>query len=285
MTTSSLPAGLIVLGLLSDLLTRPLVTTPLPSGYFMDKSTLSDLLMRVKLGNCSIEDAMEQFRNFPSESLPDACIDHQRALRTGRPEVIYGASKSSEQIITIARSLLQYPGPVMATRVDPDKARAIQNILPELHYNSDAQMLYREPAPSDPAKKRGTVLVISAGTSDMPVAEEASLTALCLGNSVTRLYDTGVAGLHRLLSKQHILHKAAVIIVAAGMEGALPSVVGGLVSCPVIAVPTSVGYGASFGGIAALLGMLNSCAPGVAVVNIDNGFGAACMADAINRQR
>lgn len=250
----------------------------------MDKSTLTELLTRVQQGSCSIPEAVVKFRNFPSESLPDACVDHQRALRTGIPEVIYGASKTAEQILSIAQSLLQRSGPVLATRVSPEKAAVVQDVLPQIHYNSDAQMLFSRPVPVDMLQRQGTILVICAGTSDIPVAEEAALTAECLGNPVTRLYDAGVAGLHRLLSRQHYLHEARVIIVAAGMEGALPSVVGGLVSCPVIAVPTSVGYGASFGGLAALLGMLNSCAPGIAVVNIDNGFGAACMADAINRR-
>lgn len=249
----------------------------------MDKSTLTDLLTSVQDGRCTVDHAVHQLKNFPAENVHNGCIDHQRSLRTGIPEVIYGASKSVDQIITIARAMLQHSGPVLATRVCPEKAEAIMASIPELSYNSDAQMLYRFGANQSLHAKQGTVLIISAGTSDTLVAEEASLTAECFGNPVKRLYDTGVAGLHRLLSQQHLLQEATVIIVVAGMEGALPSVVGGLVACPVIAVPTSVGYGASFGGIAALLGMLNSCAPGVAVVNIDNGFGAACMADAINR--
>lgn len=249
----------------------------------MDKSTLTDLLTQVQHGNCSVAEAVGRLRHFPAESLHNACVDHQRSLRTGIPEVIYGASKTAEQIITIARAQLQHSGPVLATRVCPEKADDVRKTLSQLQYNGDAQMLYRQSEEPNAVNRRGKVLVICAGTSDVPVAEEASLTAQCLGNPVTRIYDAGVAGLHRLLSRQQHLHDASVIIVAAGMEGALPSVVGGLVSCPVIAVPTSVGYGASFGGIAALLGMLNSCAPGVAVVNIDNGFGAACMADAINR--
>jgi len=249
----------------------------------MDESTLTSLLTRVQQGNCSIAEALAELRHFPAESLTDSCIDHQRQLRTGIPEVIYGASKTAEQIIDIARALVKQHCPVLATRVSRDKAEIVINSLPDFQYSDMAQMLYVPSALCETSKRRGTVLVICAGTSDIPVAEEASLTAKSFGNPVTRLYDVGVAGLHRLLSRQKELRNAAVIIVAAGMEGALPSVVGGLVSCPVIAVPTSVGYGASFGGIAALLGMLNSCAPGVAVVNIDNGFGAACMADAINR--
>ncbi|WP_136808023.1 nickel pincer cofactor biosynthesis protein LarB [Desulfosediminicola flagellatus] len=249
----------------------------------MDTETLKELLTQVQQGNCLVDDAVDKLRHLPSESVVDACIDHQRSLRTGIPEVIYGASKTSEQIITIAEAMLRQSGPVLATRVCTDKADTVLKALPQLKYNQDAQMLYYQPPEKAFQYKRGTILVISAGTSDNGVAEEASLTAECFGNTVSRLYDAGVAGLHRLLSRQNLLHEATVIIVVAGMEGALPSVVGGLVSCPVIAVPTSVGYGASFGGIAALLGMLNSCAPGMAVVNIDNGFGAACMADAINR--
>ncbi len=249
----------------------------------MDKETLTELLNHVKQGNLSVDSAVEKLRHFPAESVQNGCIDHQRSIRTGIPEVIYGASKTSEQIITIAEAMLRQSGPVLATRVCQEKAEKVIEALPSLCYSKDAQILYRQPAVPAKNTKRGTVLVISAGTSDTAVAEEASITAECFGNNVSRLYDAGVAGLHRLLNRQSLLHEASVIIVVAGMEGALPSVVGGLVSCPVIAVPTSVGYGASFGGIAALLGMLNSCAPGIAVVNIDNGFGAACMADAINR--
>lgn len=263
---------------------RPTLRTNLSlSILLMDKSKLTHLLIRVKEGNCSVEDALTHLQHFPAESLANACIDHQRSIRTGIPEVIYGASKTPEQIVTIAKAMLMHDNPVLATRVNPEKAEHILRILPDLQYSNDAHMLYFCPHTSELPKRRGSVLVICAGTSDIPVAEEARLTAQCFGNQVNRLYDVGVAGLHRLLNKQELLHSATVIIVAAGMEGALPSVVGGMVSCPVIAVPTSVGYGASFGGIAALLGMLNSCAPGVAVVNIDNGFGAACMADSINR--
>jgi pyridinium-3,5-biscarboxylic acid mononucleotide synthase len=254
------------------------------STYSMDEKNLTLLLSQIQTGDCSIPEALAQLQHFPAETLKDACLDHQRSLRTGIPEVIYGASKTAEQIINIARALLSQSGPVMATRVDREKAASVRGSLPELQYSSDARMLFAKECPADLTERRGTVMVVCAGTSDIQVAEEAFLTAACFGNPVTRLYDVGVAGLHRLLAKRNLLSTAKVIIVVAGMEGALPSVVGGLVSCPVIAVPTSVGYGASFGGIAALLGMLNSCAPGVAVVNIDNGFGAGCMADAINRR-
>lgn len=250
----------------------------------MNSDILHTLLQEVQDGTCSIEQALARLRHFPVEHLPEACLDHQRQMRTGIPEVIYGAAKTAEQIIAIAEAMLKHGGPVIATRVDRDKAQDILQRLPQFHYAGEAGMLICQPAGEDPSRYRGRTLIISAGTSDLPVAEEARLTLASLGHPVDSLYDAGVAGLHRLLSRQHLLAKAKVIIVVAGMEGALPSVVGGLVSCPVIAVPTSVGYGASFGGIAALLGMLNSCAPGIAVVNIDNGFGAACMAEAINRR-
>jgi len=249
----------------------------------MDPQTLSVLLSQVKDSSCSIEKAMEQLASFPAENITDACIDHQRHLRTGIPEVIYGASKTAQQIISIAEAMLKRNSPVIATRVEPVKAAEILSSLPELVYKEDARLLTGNPAKIDSENFRGVTLVLCAGTSDIPIAEEALQTLSALGHPVEKLYDAGVAGLHRLLGQQQLLHTASVIIVVAGMEGALPSVVAGLVSCPVIAVPTSVGYGASFGGIAALLGMLNSCAPGVAVVNIDNGFGAACMAETINR--
>ncbi len=250
----------------------------------MNMQTLHSLLQDVQSGNCSIERALAHLRNFPGESVPDACLDHQRLIRTGIPEVIYGASKTAEQIVSIAEAMLKRGGPVIATRVEREKAEILLQKLPHFHYAGAARMLICNPAAEDPTRYLGRTLVISAGTSDIPVAEEARLTLESLGHPVDKLYDAGVAGIHRLLSRQQLLQQAKVIIVVAGMEGALPSVVGGLVSCPVIAVPTSVGYGASFGGIAALLGMLNSCAPGLAVVNIDNGFGAACMAEAINRK-
>lgn len=249
----------------------------------MDKKSLTELLQQVQEGHCSIDQALNSLRNFPSETLPNGCIDHQRTLRTGIPEVIFGAGKSAEQIIELGSSMLKHSGPVLVTRVSRDKAEVVLEALPQFDYSEQAKMLSSQPQQTATEDRKGTVLVACAGTSDLPVAEEAALTAACFGNPVERLYDAGVAGLHRLLHKQELLYKASVIVVVAGMEGALPSVVAGLVSCPVIGVPTSIGYGASFGGVAALLGMLNSCAPGLAVVNIDNGFGAACMADAINR--
>ncbi len=253
------------------------------SSSAMNQDQLTHLLQGVQAGQCSIDEAVARLKHLPSETIPDACLDHQRSLRTGIPEVIYGASKTPEQIIAIAGSLLEQSSLLMATRVDVAKAAAIQRALPQVHYHPQARMVTANELQPDPEKYRGIILIICAGTSDIPVAEEARVTAESLGHTVQTLYDIGVAGLHRLLSRQQLLHTATVIIVVAGMEGALPSVVSGLVACPVIAVPTSVGYGTSFGGIAALLGMLNSCAPGLGVVNIDNGFGAACLAASINR--
>ena len=249
----------------------------------MTPDDLTLLLSKVKNSDCTINEAIKQLGDLAAESMRDACIDHQRHLRTGIPEVIYGASKSAEQIISIAKAMLKRKGPILATRVDKQKAELILEALPALQYDSHSQILFANQAVTDTTKYRGTTLILSAGTSDVSVAEEAKITLESFGHPVKKLYDVGVAGLHRLLTHKDLLNEASTIIVVAGMEGALPSVVAGLVRAPVIAVPTSVGYGASFGGIAALLGMLNSCAPGVAVVNIDNGFGAACMADAINR--
>jgi len=248
----------------------------------MNQNQLTQLLHLIQAGQCSVDDAVRQLKRLPSETVEDACLDHHRCLRTGIPEVIYGASKSPEQIITIASSFLQQSSLLMATRVDPDKATVIRQALPAIHYHPRARMLTAHEIPPDPQKSRGTILIICAGTSDIPVAEEARVTAETLGHPVQTLYDIGIAGLHRLLKHQHLLQAATAIIVVAGMEGALPSVVGGLTASPVIAVPTSVGYGTCFGGVTALLGMLNSCAPGLGVVNIDNGFGAACLAARIN---
>ena len=249
----------------------------------MDQRFLEGLLSAVQNKTLTVADALKSLSTFPGEPVSDACIDHQRTIRTGIPEVIFGEAKSADQIITIAQSMLAQSGPVIATRIDPEKAAAIVEAIPDFDYHKQARMLSCRWSEINEETVRGTILLICAGTSDIPIAEEARITAQCLGHPVQTLYDVGVAGLHRLLDRQKMLSEASVIIVAAGMEGALPSVIGGLVSCPVIAVPTSVGYGTGTGGYAALLGMLNSCAPGVAVVNIDNGFGAACMALAINR--
>jgi NCAIR mutase (PurE)-related protein len=245
-------------------------------------TTLLEILTSLQSGKCSINEALDKINTPPAESIDDACLDHQRSLRTGIPEVVYGASKTIEQLTSIAGTMLKKEDVLLITRLSKEKAATLQKIFPQLRYHEKAGIISGNPRPVDHEKSRGDILVICAGTSDIPVAEEARVTALCLGHPVEKLYDVGVAGLHRLLSKQPLLTTAKVIIVVAGMEGALPSVVGGLVSAPVIGVPTSIGYGANFAGISALLGMLNSCAPGLAVVNIDNGFGAACMAVAIN---
>lgn len=250
----------------------------------MDEKGLRALLAEVAQGGRTIDEAMRVLKHWPGEQLGCAHLDHHRAMRTGLPEVVFGENKSAEQIIAILQKFQPHQPMVMATRVDADKAAQVLGVLPELAYHPEARMLTGNLAAIAPDKGRGTIVVVTAGTSDIPVAEEACLTARALGNQVERLYDVGVAGIHRLLGQRELLLTATVLIVVAGMEGALPSVVGGLVDKPIIAVPTSVGYGTGLGGIAALLGMLNSCAPGVAVVNIDNGFGAACVAAAINRK-
>ena len=248
----------------------------------MDHDQLKALLTDIQKGRMDIDNGLDLLKNFPAEHLEGACIDHQRHLRTGLPEVIYGESKTAEQIVTIGRAMMKNNGAVLATRVASDKAQAVLEQIPQFSYHEQARILQYNKNRIDEDRLRGTITVICAGTSDLPVAEEARITAETFGHPVKTIYDAGVAGLHRLLSRKNLLAEASVIIVVAGMEGALPSVVGGLVDCPVIGVPTSVGYGAGIGGFAALLGMLNSCAPGLAVVNIDNGFGAACMAAKIN---
>lgn len=247
----------------------------------MDEVVLRGLLNDVREGRVSDDAAIELLRRLPFADLDIARLDTHRAVRAGFPEVVLCTGKRTEHIVTILERLTAGPGPVLATRATPDVAAAVQARLPQVQYNELARALYYEPQPL--AKRPGKILVITAGTADIPVAEEAALTADLMGNQVERLFDVGVAGLHRLLSYMDRIQSASVLIVVAGMEGALPSVVGGLVNRPVIAVPTSVGYGASFGGIAALLGMLNSCASGVTVVNIDNGFGAGYAASLMNR--
>jgi len=241
------------------------------------------LLAQVKNGDQSIEDAVERLRQLPFEDLGDSIVDHHRSLRQGFPEVIFGANKSIEQIKRIIAALLAKGNNILATRLEEEKAQQLLKAFPAAAWHPEARCLTIEAKPVE-IVGRGTILVISAGTSDIPVAAEAVVTAKIMGNSVEQLFDVGVAGLHRLLARKEQLFSAAVLIVVAGMEGALPSVVGGLVSRPVIAVPTSVGYGAAFGGVAALLGMLNSCASGVTVVNIDNGFGAGYAASLMNRE-
>ena len=248
----------------------------------MDRKQLIELLSSVKNGSLHVEEAAGRLERLPSERITDACIDHHRTLRTGVPEVIYGESKTASQISDIASAILASGAVLIATRVDAKKADLVQAAVSGLQYHAKARLLTgnsRKPLGED---CHGSIAVLCAGTSDISIAEEAKITAKSLGHPVESAYDVGVAGLHRLLDNQDMLKRASVVIVVAGMEGALPSVVGGLVSCPVIGVPTSIGYGTAFGGITALLGMLNSCVPGLAVVNIDNGFGAGCLAASIN---
>ncbi|HSJ63235.1 MAG TPA: nickel pincer cofactor biosynthesis protein LarB [Gemmatimonadaceae bacterium] len=238
------------------------------------------LLRQVADGRLTPAGALERLAQPPVESLPYATIDHHRALRQGYPEVIFAEGKTAAQVCEIAERIAARGNGVLATRASDETRDALRTRLPAIELNDVARTAYLAPDEL-PAAGRGSILIVTAGTSDLPVAEEAAVTARALGNAVERLTDVGVAGIHRLLANGDALGKAAVVIVVAGMEGALPSVVGGLVRRPVIAVPTSIGYGASFGGIAALLGMLNSCAAGVTVVNIDNGFGAAYAASRI----
>lgn len=249
----------------------------------MNVGTLKKLLKDVRSGALSLERAIEKLKILPFEELGCATIDTHRSLRCGFPEVIYGEGKSAEQTTEIARQMAGRRENVLITRVDEKKARVIKRNFPGAVHNKTARTIFIK---SHPVKKtgRGTVIIVCAGTSDIPVAEEASVTAEAMGNRVERLYDVGVAGLHRLLYKKDVLFSASVLIVVAGMEGALPSVVAGLVGRPVVAVPTSVGYGANLGGLTTMLAMLNSCSAGVSVVNIDNGFGAAYVASLINRE-
>jgi hypothetical protein len=243
---------------------------------------LEDLLKTLKSGKISIEKTLVELKSLPFQDLGFARIDHHRSLRKGFPEVIWGEGKTPVEILSIIKQLKRKGQNILVTRLEKEKSRPIRKAFPESKYYPRSRVLtYR----THPVKNegKGLILVITAGTTDIPVAEEAAITAQFMGNRVETLYDVGVAGIHRLLSEREKLEAARVLIVVAGMEGALPSVVGGLVDRPVIAVPTSVGYGTSFGGIAALLTMLNSCASGVAVVNIDNGFGAGYMASLMNR--
>lgn len=248
----------------------------------MNPDSVKKMLEAVKQGDTSVDEALECLRQLPYQDLGCAQVDHHREMRQGMPEVIFGEGKTVAQIQRIMSAMLEKGSNVLVTRLAPDKAGEISQEFPTAEYHDDARCLTVQQHLQE-QRGRGTILVVSAGTSDIPVAAEALVTARFLGNQTSHVYDVGVAGIHRLLARREELAAAAVIIVVAGMEGALPSVVGGLVDKPVIAVPTSIGYGASFGGIAALLGMLNSCAAGVTVVNIDNGFGAACAASLINR--
>jgi NCAIR mutase (PurE)-related protein len=248
----------------------------------MQKTALRALLEAVRAGDVPIDAALNELRDLPFADLGYANVDHHRALRVGLPEVVFGMGKTVEQITGIVREMRAKGHAALVTRVDADKAEALKAVFPGIEHDASGRTLLLRDAPAV-VRGRGPVCVVSAGTSDLPVAREAIVTAQAFGNEVTELYDVGVAGLHRLLARRDVLYRANVLIVIAGMEGALASVVGGLVARPVIAVPTSIGYGAAFGGVAALLAMLNSCASGVTVVNIDNGFGAAYAATLINQ--
>ena len=248
----------------------------------MNEIVLRQILESVSKGELDLDEALARLRSLPFESLGFACIDHHRSLRKGLSEVIFGEGKSPEQIISIMERITQQGDNVLVTRLSREKSRSILERFPASTYHDEARVLTLLIHPVEQTG-RGKILVISAGTSDIPVAQEAAVTAKFMGNKVETIFDVGVAGIHRLVAHAERLKEASVIIVVAGMEGALPSVVGGLVDSPIIAVPTSIGYGASFHGLAALLSMLNSCASGVVVVNIDNGFGAAYAATLINR--
>jgi NCAIR mutase (PurE)-related protein len=248
----------------------------------MDRERVRRLLEEVKQGEVSMDDALERIARLPFVDVVDARVDTHRAVRAGMPEVIYGPGKTPEQVAGIVRTLREAGQDVLATRIEPEVAAAVARRVGAGDYDETARLLWYGPA--EPALVgKGTIAVVCAGTSDLPVAREAAGVARRFGNKVELLVDVGVAGLHRLLASSHVLRDARILIVVAGMEGALPSVVGGLVDKPVIAVPTSVGYGAAFGGVSALLGMLTSCASNVTVVNIDNGFGAAYVATLVNR--
>ncbi len=248
----------------------------------MDPTRLHALLEEVQQGKTSLDEAMHELKDLPFRALGFAHADTHRHMRTGFPEVVFGSGKTPPQIATLLKELGRDGVPVMATRVEPEAAAQVLALLPDARYLEVPRILLYGPAPT-PTRGRGVVGVLTAGTSDIPVAEEAAVTAEMDGNQVMRIFDVGVSGLHRLLSHRQRIEEAEVLIVVAGMDGVLPTVVGGLFSRPVIAVPTSVGYGASFGGVAALLTMLNFCAAGVAVVNIDNGFGAGRLASMLNR--
>ncbi len=246
----------------------------------MNRAQIETLLNEVREGRTGVDQALDRLRGMPFEDLGFAKLDHHRALRTGMPEVIFAAGKATQQVAQIFARMAKAGGNVLATRVTPDMVEAVRAVEPRAEFHETARAITLAQAPTPPGK--GTIAVVCAGTSDLPVAEEAAVTARLMGNTVELIADVGVAGIHRLLAQTSSLQSARVLIVCAGMEGALPTVVGGLVHAPVLAVPTSVGYGASLGGVAALLGMLNTCTPNVSVVNIDNGFGAACIASLIN---
>ncbi len=246
----------------------------------MNRSQIEALLQDVEAKRTSVTDALERLKDLPFEDLGFAKLDHHRALRTGMPEVIFAAGKTTDQVSQIFAHMAKAGGNVLATRASRESFEAVSCVEPRATYHERARAITLEQTKA-PAGK-GNICVVCAGTSDLPVAEEAAVTSRLMGNETELIADVGVAGIHRLLAQKQSLQAARVLIVCAGMEGALPTVVAGLVNAPVLAVPTSVGYGASFGGVAALLGMLNTCSPNVSVVNIDNGFGAACIASLIN---
>jgi|YNPNPStandDraft_1061719.scaffolds.fasta_scaffold01014_1 NCAIR mutase (PurE)-related protein len=251
----------------------------------MNPEKLLDLLRSVQRGTITPEQALNELRSLPYEDIGFAKLDHHRALRTGFPEVIFCQGKTVQQVVEIASRLYQNSHHVLATRASAEMAEAVQKASLPAVYHADARIIEIGERPQPKKNDTRYIAVVAAGTADLPVAEEAAVTAEAMGSRVQRVYDVGVAGLHRLLDKREILFNATALVVVAGMEGALASVVGGLVRAPVVAVPTSVGYGANFGGLAPLLTMLNSCAAGVAVVNIDNGFGAGYYAHLITKQR
>jgi len=244
------------------------------------KSQLEDILNKLHQGKITPKDALETLKDFPYQDLNFAKIDHHRELRRGFPEIIYGLGKTDDQILKIAQEIIKKGSNLLITKVEPSVFKETKKKIPELRYNSLAKAAYLKQKNTAPGK--GKIVIMTAGTSDIPVAEEASITCDIFGNEIEKIYDVGVAGLHRLFGEYEKIKMARVIITVAGMEGALPSVVAGITNSPIIAVPTSIGYGASFKGLAALLAMLNSCPGGVAVVNIDNGFGAGYLASLIN---
>lgn len=250
----------------------------------MNEKELRNLLLQIQEEKLTVDEAVHKLRHFPAEILSSAHLDHHRSLRTGLPEAVFGENKTAPHLVEILGAMLQQKNVVLATRVSPEKAEEVLLKVEGLTYHDTARVLTGNENYIETGNGRGTVAIVTAGTSDLPVAEEARIALEWFGHPVRTVYDAGVAGLHRILSQTELLQQASVLIVVAGMEGALPSVVAGMVSAPVIAVPTSIGYGTGAGGFSALLGMLNSCAPGLAVVNIDNGFGAACMAAAINKK-
>jgi NCAIR mutase (PurE)-related protein len=248
----------------------------------MDLKEIEKLLRAVKSGEVETGEAARRISNLHFEDLGYARVDHSRAARQGFPEVVFGSGKTREQVVGIVERLASHAPNVLVTRTDDGTFGEVRNVVTDAEWHETARMICIRRDRTE--RGTGEITVVTAGTSDIPIAEEAALTAETMGNRVRRIWDAGVAGIHRILAERELLRRSRVVIVAAGMEGALPSVVGGLVGVPVVAIPTSIGYGASFGGVAALLGMLNSCASNVTVVNIDNGFGAGFVASLINRR-